>query len=147
MKEEDAADGSAAATAVRPQGAVLEVLADATRLGLTSFGGPIAHLGYFRADSIVRDAETIRRELSPDEPWSGLGQSYGGFCALTYLSFAPDGLRAALFTGGLAPVDRTIDEVSRAPYRRVLEHFTWDRAAAETAELLRAAVSRTPAGS
>ena len=80
-----------------------------------------AYLGHFRADSIVRDAETIRAELSPGEPWSILGQSYGGFCALTYLSFAPEGLRAALFTGGLAPVDRTIDEVYRAMYRRVLD--------------------------
>ena len=80
-----------------------------------------AYLGHFRADSIVRDAEAIRRELSPNEPWSVLGQSYGGFCALTYLSFAPEGLRAAFFTGGLAPVDRTIDEVYRATYRRVLE--------------------------
>jgi chromate transporter len=32
----------------------LEVLAVATRLGLTSFGGPIAHLGYFRAEYVVR---------------------------------------------------------------------------------------------
>ena len=34
--------------------AALEVLAVATRLGLTSFGGPIAHLGYFRRSSSVR---------------------------------------------------------------------------------------------
>jgi chromate transporter len=30
------------------------VLAVATRLGLTSFGGPIAHLGYFRQEYVVR---------------------------------------------------------------------------------------------
>jgi chromate transporter len=30
------------------------VLAVATRLGLTSFGGPIAHLGYFRAEYVAR---------------------------------------------------------------------------------------------
>jgi len=34
--------------------AVLEVLAVFTRLGLTSFGGPIAHLGYFRAEFVAR---------------------------------------------------------------------------------------------
>jgi chromate transporter len=34
--------------------AVLEVLAVATRLGLTSFGGPVAHLGYFRSEYVVR---------------------------------------------------------------------------------------------
>ena len=33
---------------------VLEVLAVATRLGLTSFGGPVAHLGYFREEYVVR---------------------------------------------------------------------------------------------
>jgi chromate transporter len=38
----------------QPRGAALEVLAVATRLGLTSFGGPIAHLGYFRAEYVVR---------------------------------------------------------------------------------------------
>ena len=32
----------------------LEVLRVALRLGLTSFGGPIAHLGYFRAEYVVR---------------------------------------------------------------------------------------------
>jgi chromate transporter len=35
-------------------GSVLEVLAAFTRLGLTSFGGPIAHLGYFRDEFVVR---------------------------------------------------------------------------------------------
>jgi chromate transporter len=35
-------------------GPVLEVLMAATRLGLTSFGGPIAHLGYFRAEYVER---------------------------------------------------------------------------------------------
>jgi chromate transporter len=35
-------------------GSVLEVLAASTRLGLTSFGGPIAHLGYFRDEYVVR---------------------------------------------------------------------------------------------
>jgi chromate transporter len=32
----------------------LEVLAVATRLGLTSFGGPVAHLGYFREEYVNR---------------------------------------------------------------------------------------------
>jgi len=33
---------------------VLEVLRVATRLGLTSFGGPVAHLGYFREEYVAR---------------------------------------------------------------------------------------------
>lgn len=35
-------------------GPVVEVLLVALRLGLTSFGGPIAHLGYFRAEYVAR---------------------------------------------------------------------------------------------
>jgi chromate transporter len=36
------------------RGSPLEVLAVATRLGLTSFGGPVAHLGYFREEYVNR---------------------------------------------------------------------------------------------
>jgi chromate transporter len=36
------------------RGSALEVLAVSTRLGLTSFGGPIAHLGYFRDEYVAR---------------------------------------------------------------------------------------------
>ena len=43
-----------AEAATRPEGSFLEVLTVALRLGLTSFGGPIAHLGYFRDDYVVR---------------------------------------------------------------------------------------------
>ena len=32
----------------------LEVLAVASRLGVTSFGGPVAHIGYFRDEYVVR---------------------------------------------------------------------------------------------
>jgi pimeloyl-ACP methyl ester carboxylesterase len=76
------------------------------------------YLKHFRADSIVRDAEAIRRELGVDR-WSVLGQSFGGFCVCTYLSFAPEGLAEAFVTGGLPPLDRGPDDVYRATYRRV----------------------------
>jgi chromate transporter len=36
------------------EGTLFEVLAASTRLGLTSFGGPIAHLGYFRQEYVER---------------------------------------------------------------------------------------------
>jgi pimeloyl-ACP methyl ester carboxylesterase len=78
------------------------------------------YLAHFRADSIVRDAELIRRELGI-ERWSVLGQSFGGFCATTYLSFAPEGLREAFLTGGLPALGHGIDEVYAHTYRRVLE--------------------------
>src|SRR3954454_6035591 len=37
-----------------PRGNAREVLAVFLRLGLTSFGGPIAHLGYFHDEFVVR---------------------------------------------------------------------------------------------
>jgi pimeloyl-ACP methyl ester carboxylesterase len=77
-------------------------------------------LTHFRADAIVRDAEWIRRELGVDR-WSVLGQSFGGMCATTYLSQAPEGLREAFITGGLPVLGPRIDDVYRATYARVLE--------------------------
>ena len=44
---------SKAATGPHP-GHWFEVLAVFTRLGLTSFGGPVAHLGYFREEFVTR---------------------------------------------------------------------------------------------
>jgi pimeloyl-ACP methyl ester carboxylesterase len=78
------------------------------------------YLTHFRADSIVRDAEMIRKELGVDR-WSILGQSFGGFCSLTYLSFFPEGLREAFLTGGLSPIGRPVDDVYAATYQRLIE--------------------------
>jgi pimeloyl-ACP methyl ester carboxylesterase len=78
------------------------------------------YLTHFRADSIVRDAEWIRRALDVDR-WSVLGQSFGGFCVTTYLSLAPEGLREALITGGVPPLRHPIDEVYARTYARTLE--------------------------
>ncbi len=78
------------------------------------------YLTHFRADSIVRDAELIRAELG-GERWSVLGQSFGGFTSMTYLSIAPDGLAAAFITGGLAPIGRPVDDVYGATYVRLIE--------------------------
>lgn len=77
------------------------------------------HLSHLRADGIVRDAEHIRRALLGDQPWSILGQSFGGFTALTYLSFAPEGVREAFITGGLPPLDRPAVDVYRALQQRL----------------------------
>ena len=78
------------------------------------------YFAHFRADAIVRDAEHIRRELGV-ERWSVLGQSFGGLCVMTYLSIAPEGLREAFVTGGLAPIGPRIEDVYRATYPRTLE--------------------------
>jgi hypothetical protein len=50
-----------------------------------------------------------------------LGQSFGGFCVLRYLSAAPEGLTEAFLTGGLPPVGRHPDEVYGATYSRLRE--------------------------
>jgi chromate transporter len=44
---------AAAATGDRP-GSALEVLLAFTKLGVSSFGGPIAHIGYFRQEFVIR---------------------------------------------------------------------------------------------
>jgi len=77
------------------------------------------YLSLFRADAIVADAELIRRRLTGGEPWAVLGQSFGGFCTVTYLSKAPDGVREAFITGGLPGLTATADDVYRATYPRV----------------------------
>ena len=77
---------------------------------LSAIGGSAEQaefLKYFRADSIgksldttcyyvaqpwvVKDCEAIRKKLTEDYPreqkkWSILGQSFGGFCCVNYLS-------------------------------------------------------------
>ncbi|MCW1249097.1 alpha/beta hydrolase [Acaricomes phytoseiuli] len=75
------------------------------------------YLKYFRADAIVADAESLRQALQ-SEPWSILGQSFGGFCALSYLSWYPEGLREVLITAGLAPLAGHPDRVYRATFER-----------------------------
>ncbi|MGL5036543.1 MAG: alpha/beta fold hydrolase [Aeromonas sp.] len=79
------------------------------------------YLTYFRADSIVQDAEFIRQEICPHHRWSLLGQSFGGFCCLTYLSLFPDSLREVYITGGIPPIGRCAEEVYRATYQRVAD--------------------------
>ena len=91
---------------------------------MRGFGSPQAqadYLKHFRTDNIVRDAETIRQQLIGDQPWSILGQSYGGFCAMRYLSAAPEGLKEVLITGGIPSLTRPTDDVYRATYQRVID--------------------------
>lgn len=78
------------------------------------------HFAHFRADAIVADCELVRAHLGVDR-WSVLGQSFGGFCALRYLSVAPHALGEALFTGGVPPVARPVDDVYRATWATMLE--------------------------
>ena len=88
----------------------------------TPYGAPgpdpaadATRLQHFRADAIVQDAECFREHLGVDR-WSLLGQSFGGFCSLHYLTVAADSLREVFFTGGLPPVGRPVDEVYAATF-------------------------------
>nr|XP_009405612.1 PREDICTED: uncharacterized protein LOC103988720 [Musa acuminata subsp. malaccensis] len=83
----------------------------------------VEYLQHFRADNIIKDAEFLRSCLVPDSgTWTVLGQSYGGFCAVTYMSFAPEGLKSVLLTGGIPPIAKgcTADVVYRACFEQVV---------------------------
>ena len=78
------------------------------------------HLARFRADSIVRDAEHLRRTVYGGRRWLTFGQSYGGWITLEYLSFAPEGLAASMVTGGLASLRPDAADLYRRTYPRAL---------------------------
>lgn len=96
---------------------------------VTSLGNAAAQADYlklFRQDNIVRDLEAVRLCLTGDlaedkKQWSIIGQSFGGFVSLTYLSKYPDSLRESFMTGGLAPIGRTPAAVYEATFQRVIE--------------------------
>ena len=82
----------------------------------------------FRAEQIIADAEHIRREVYGGIRWQSLGQSYGGFLTLSYLSFAPEALTASYVTGGITSITPNADDI----YRNTLP-----RTARKTAEFYR----------
>lgn len=108
---------------------------DAGTLESKSDHDKAAYLKHFRVDSIgmdneyqddlivlltiflVKDCEAIRKILlghkaTPEErKWSVMGQSFGGFCAVTYLSFHSDGLKEVFITAGLPPMLRSPDQI------------------------------------
>ena len=118
----------------------------ATRQTLARFPDAMAqadYLAHFRADSIVADAELIRPQVTGGAPWAVLGQSFGGFCTVRYLSAAPGGISEAFLTGGLPGLSATADDVYRLTYRQVAancrEHYERYPEDADTAR----AIART----
>ena len=79
-------------------------------------------LAQLRAPEIIKDAEAIREELGI-ERWDVLGQSFGGFCLLHYLSAAPEHIGVAMFTGGLASISEGPDAVYEATFALSLIHI------------------------
>ena len=82
------------------RGTAGEVFLVALRLGLTSFGGPIAHLGYFER-TYVRE----RQWLTPDE--------YGGLVALCQMVPGPASSQVSYLIG-LRRAGWNLDDVSVA---------------------------------
>lgn len=85
------------------------------------------YLTRFRADAIVEDAEAVRDALGL-ESWTVLGQSFGGFAALRYLSAHDEALDAALFTGGLPAVGTPLENVYAQTWQNMIgrseEHYS-----------------------
>ncbi|MEO6201080.1 MAG: alpha/beta fold hydrolase [Cryobacterium sp.] len=89
---------------------------------ISAFADPAAaaaHLLHFRADSIVRDLEHLRHSVFGGVQWQTLGQSYGGFITLSYLSTAPEALAACFIAGGLASVHPSAERTYQLTYPRV----------------------------
>jgi len=74
------------------------------------------YLSHLRADEIVNDAELVRDALGA-KTWTVLGQSFGGFTTLHYLSTHADSLAGALLTGGLSAVRHSADDVYAATWQ------------------------------
>ncbi|TVY50629.1 Proline iminopeptidase [Lachnellula cervina] len=80
----------------------------------------------FRADNIVADCEAIRDILTRNYPaelkkWSIWGQSFGGYCALTYLSKYPQGLQEVFISAGMTAIGKGPDEVYGIAFKKMIE--------------------------
>ncbi|RYV52774.1 alpha/beta fold hydrolase [Pengzhenrongella frigida] len=76
------------------------------------------YLACFRADAIIADVEHLRRTVYAGQKWATLGQSYGGFLTLAYLSRHPEALTACYVTGGLPGITADAETVYRHTYPR-----------------------------
>jgi chromate transporter len=117
----------------RPDGNWREVLRVFLRLGLTSFGGPVAHLGYFREEIVNRRAWLDDRayadlvalcQFLPGPASSQMGiaiglsrASYAGALAAWTGFTLPSALALTLFAYGVS----TIGDVSRAGWLQGLK--------------------------
>ena len=78
-----------------------------------------AYYKHFLADSIVRDFEHLRLMEFQGKRWVTLGQSYGGFLTLSYLSLFPEGVVASFTTGGIPHVPADAYEVYEHTFPRM----------------------------
>jgi pimeloyl-ACP methyl ester carboxylesterase len=87
---------------------------------MADFDGAAAadYLACFRADAIVSDVEHLRHTIYGGRQWATLGQSYGGFITLAYLSRHPEALTACYVTGWLQGIAADAEEVYRRTFPR-----------------------------
>ena len=111
----------------------------------------VDYLSQFRADNIVHDAEQIKEALlmpqttsTEPRPWgAALGQSYGGFCVMSYLSLIPHPPSVCLLTGGIAPMCTPVHEVYSSLAKRVKErNLLYYKRYPEDAKLVKRLVQR-----
>lgn len=83
----------------------------------------------FLADSIVRDFEYLRLAELGGARWVTLGQSYGGFLTLAYLSTFPGAAAASFTCGGIPHVPASADEVYAHTFPRMVAktHLLYER--------------------
>ena len=142
------------------RGEIAEVLGAALRLGLTSFGGPIAHLGYFRREYVTRRGwldeaaygDTVALgQFLPGPASSQVGIAIGveragligglaawiGFTLPSALIMGTLGLGVA---GGVLPGGAWVDGLKVAAVA-VVAHAVWSMARTLTPDLPRAALA------
>ena len=103
--------------------------ADESKRALEALLQATDYMAQMRADNIVKDAEAIKDALMlPSEsqetprPWgAALGQSFGGFCMMTYLSQVEYPPKICLLTGGIAPMLTPSYDVYCSLWQRVKE--------------------------
>jgi chromate transporter len=160
--DEAGAEAGAALASEPPRGSgsALEVLGVALRLGLTSFGGPIAHLGYFRREYVERrrwlGESAYAHAVALGQSLPGPTSSQVGIAVGIARAGLPGGLAAWVgFTvpsallmgalglgvgGGALPGGPWIDGLKLAAVA-VVAHAIWSMARALTPDLPRAAVA------
>ena len=101
-------------------GRTIKALGDrATAAGADTARSQADFLKRHLASSIVRDFEYLRLVGFGGKPWVTLGQSYGGFLTLSYLSLFPEGVAASFTCGGIPHVPASASEVYTHTFPRM----------------------------
>jgi hypothetical protein len=109
---------------LRQNNLIEDTMVDCLSLNLSC---AVNYMSNFRADNIVLDAEAVKDALllpptdaNEVRPWGAvLGQSFGGFCIMTYLSIVSNPPKICLLTGGIAPMLTPIADVYASLWERV----------------------------